>query len=119
MGVLLKQQLGEERLQGSPNGAIEIATGPGKADKLACFLVEGVRLASVGGPWCRFQAPEVLEEDRVGRLASPYKRISVPEEISNLLEEQGMVLASGYTSGDWFQTPSMEQHFGARQGSHD
>ena len=47
---LKQQQLGEERLQGSPNGAIEIATGPGKADKLACFLVEGVRLASAGGP---------------------------------------------------------------------
>ena len=26
--------------------------------------------------------------------------MSVPEAISNLLEEQGMVLASGYTSGD-------------------
>ena len=36
----------------------------------------------------------------MGRLASPYKRISVPEEMSNLLEEQVMVLASGYTSGD-------------------
>ena len=54
----------------------------------------------------------------MGRLASPYKRISVPEEMSNLLEEQGMVLASGYTSGDLFQTTSKEQHFGARQGSH-
>ena len=29
-----------------------------------------------------------------------------------------MVLASGYTSGDLFQTTSKEQHFGARQGSH-
>lgn len=28
----------------------------------------------------------------MGRLASPYKRISVPEEISSLLEEQGMVI---------------------------
>ena len=30
----------------------------------------------------------------------------MPEAISNLLEEQGMVLASGYTSGDLFQTTS-------------
>ena len=43
----------------------------------------------------------------------------MPEAISNLLEEQGMVLASGYTSGDLFQTTSKEQHFGARQGSLD
>ena len=28
----------------------------------------------------------------MGRLASPYKRISVPEEISSLLEEQGLVI---------------------------
>ena len=35
----------------------------------------------------------------------------MPEAISNLLEEQGMVLASGYTSGDLFQTTSKEQHF--------
>ena len=29
---LKQQQIGKEKLQGSSNGAIEIATGPGKAD---------------------------------------------------------------------------------------
>ena len=53
MGVLLKQQRSGSSLvrrdcRAVQFGAIEIATGPGKADKLACFLVEGVRLASAG-----------------------------------------------------------------------
>ena len=93
---LKQQQIGKEKLQGSSNGAIEIATGPGKADKLTCFLVEDVGLASIGGPGYRFLDVDFIQalEGRVGRLASSYRRISVPEGISNLLLKQGMVLAS-------------------------